>query len=116
MAVYVSNIIIEQGFDYNNTFVLGDSRTNDSLDITGYGVTAQLRKSYASSSYVSFASTVLDSSVGAIKLSLTDEETSNLKPGRYLYDVLVEIGGLNSGGQKYKAFEGMALVRAGVTK
>jgi hypothetical protein len=51
-----------------------------------------------------------------VKLELSDEQTKNLTPGRYVYDVLVEIGGLNSGGQKYKAFEGMALVRAGVTK
>ena len=47
---------------------------------------------------------------------MTDEQTSDIKPGRYVYDVLVEIGGLGSGGKKYKAFEGMALVRAGVTR
>jgi len=29
---------------------------------------------------------------------------------------MVEIGGLDSGGAKYKAFEGMALVRPGVTR
>jgi hypothetical protein len=116
MTVYVSNIIIEQGFDFTNTFVLGDSRTNDTINITGYGVTAQLKKNYSSSKSVSFSCTILDSSIGVIKLELSDEQTKNLTPGRYVYDVLVEIGGLNSGGQKYKAFEGMALVRAGVTK
>jgi hypothetical protein len=116
MAVYVSNIIIEQGFDFSSSFALGDSRTNSSLNITGYGVTAQLRKTSSSTSYVSFETSILDSEIGIIKLSLTDEQTSNLKPGRYVYDVMVEIGGLNSGGTKYKAFEGMALVRPGVTR
>jgi len=116
MPVYASNIVIEQGFDFSSSFALGDSRTNSSLNITGYGVTAQLRKSPSSSTSVSFASTILDSEVGIIELSLTDNQTLSLKPGRYVYDVLVEIGGLDSGGKKYKAFEGMALVRAGVTR
>lgn len=116
MTVYVSNIVIEQGFDFSSSFALGDSRTNSSLNITGYGVTAQLRKSSYSSSYISFETSVLDSEIGIIKLSLTDEQTLNLKPGRYVYDVMVEIGGLGSGGAKYKAFEGMALVRPGVTR
>lgn len=116
MAVYASNIIIEQGFDFSSNFALGDSRTNSSLNITGYGVTAHLKKTYSSSSYTSFDSTVLDSEVGIIRISLTDEQTSSLKPGRYVFDVLIEIGGLNSGGTKYKAFEGMALVRPGVTR
>ena len=115
MAVYASNIVIEQGFDFSSSFALGDSRTNTGINITGYGVTAQLRKSPTSSKSVSFASTIVDSEVGIIELSLTDEQTSDIKQGRYVYDVLVEIGGLGSGGKKYKAFEGMALVRAGVT-
>ena len=116
MAVYASNIVIEQGFDFSSSFALGDSRTNTGINITGYGVTAQLRKSHTSSKSVSFASTIVDSEVGIIELSLTDEQTSDIKRGRYVYDVLVEIGGLGSGGKKYKAFEGMALVRAGVTR
>jgi hypothetical protein len=116
MAVYASNILIEQGFDFSSSFALGDSRTNSSLNITGYGVSAQLRKSPSSSTSVSFASTILDSEAGVIELSLSDEQTLSLKPGRYVYDVLVEIGGLGSGGKKYKAFEGMALVRPGVTR
>ena len=116
MAVYVSNILIEQWFDFSSSFALGDSRTNSSLNITGYGVTAQLRKNPSSSTSVSFASTILDAEVGVIQLSLTDEQTLSLKPGRYVYDVMVEIGGLDSGGAKYKAFEGMALVRPGVTR
>lgn len=116
MAVYVSNITIEQGFDFSSIFGLGDSRTNSSLNITGYGVTARLKKSSSSSKFVSFDSKILDPELGVIQISLTDEQTSNLKPGRYVYDVMVQVGGLNSGGPKYKAFEGMALVRAGVTR
>lgn len=116
MAVYSANIVIEQGFDYNNIFVLGDTRTDTALNITGYGVTSQLRKSSSSSSYVSFASTIIDGEVGAIQISLSDGQTLSLKPGRYVYDIMLEVGGLDSGGAKYKAVEGMALVRPGVTR
>ena len=31
MAVYVSNIVIEQGFDFDTTFALEDSSTNASF-------------------------------------------------------------------------------------
>jgi hypothetical protein len=115
MAVYVSNIVIEQGFDYSSIFSLEDARTNSYLNIVGYAVTAQMRKSPSSSTAVAFASTIINAEVGAIRISLTSAQTLNLKPGRYVYDVMLENGGLGSGGQKYKAIEGMVLVRAGVT-
>jgi len=34
MAVYVSNIVIEQGFDFDTSFQLEDTRTNAFLDLT----------------------------------------------------------------------------------
>ena len=116
MAVYVSNITIDQGTDFKCFFALEDSRTNSSLALIGYGVTAQLRKTYSSSNYVSFASSIHTPETGIISLALTDEQTSSLKPGRYVYDVIVIPEGLNSGNAKYKAVEGMALVRPGVTR
>jgi len=49
---------------------------------------------------------------GRITLSLTSEETKNLKPGRYLYDVLVT----DPYSIKSRVVEGNVLVREGVTK
>jgi len=69
MAVYVSNIVIEQGFTFTK-----------------------------------------------IKISLTDEQTSQLKPGRYVYDVAIQDGGFSSQNDRVKVVEGTALVRSGVTK
>jgi hypothetical protein len=116
MAVYVSNIVIEQGFTFNNTFEFESINTNAELDLVGYGVTAQLRKNYSSSNAVSFACTIVGGSTGKIKISLTDEQTAQLKPGRYVYDVAIQDGGFSSENDKQKVVEGMALVRAGVTK
>jgi hypothetical protein len=111
MAVYVSNIVIEQGFDFDTSFQLEDTRTNSPLVLTDVSTEAQLRKHYESTSSVSFATTVTSPEFGIISISLTGNQTVNLKPGRYVFDVKIL-----SGGREYKAVEGAALVRAGVTR
>lgn len=111
MAVYVSNIVIEQGFSFDTSFQLEDTRTNSFLNLNTASTQAQLRKHSGSSSYVSFASTVTDPDLGIISISLTANQTVSLKPGRYLYDVK-----LFNYGKEFKAIEGAALVRAGVTR
>lgn len=111
MAVYVSNIVIEQGFDFDTSFELEDTRTNLPLDLRNASVDSQLRKHYSSTSSVSFATTVTDGENGVVSISLNANQTVNLKPGRYVYDVKI----INAG-KIYKAIEGAALVRAGVTR
>jgi hypothetical protein len=49
--------------------------------------------------------------LGVISISLTASQTINLKPGRYVFDLK-----LTNSGKEYKAVEGAALVRAGVTR
>jgi len=111
MAVYVSNIVIEQGFDFDTSFQLEDTRTNSPLILTDVSTEGQLRKHYGASTSVSFASTVTSPDLGIISISLTASQTVQLKPGRYVFDVK-----LTNAGKKYKAVEGAALVRAGVTR
>ena len=111
MAVYVSNIVIEQGFDFDTSFQLEDTRTNSPLILTDATTTAQLRKHYGATSSVSLASTITSPDLGIISISLTGTQSVELKPGRYVYDVKI----VNSG-REYKAVEGTALVRGGVTR
>tara|TARA_B100000900_G_scaffold398454_1_gene399813 strand:+ start:427 stop:762 length:336 start_codon:yes stop_codon:yes gene_type:complete len=111
MAVFVSNITIEQGYDFDTSFQLEDTRTNSPLILTGAATTCMMRKSFTSSTSVSFASTITDDVNGIISISLTSDQTATLKPGRYVYDVK-----LTSNGKEFKAVEGSALVRAGVTR
>ena len=112
MAVYVSNIVIEQGFDFDTSFQLEDTRTNSSLDLTGSSVSGQLRKHYSSSTSVSFGSTVTSADLGILSISLTGTQSLSLKPGRYVYDIKIT----SANGKEYKAVEGSALVRAGVSR
>tara|TARA_B100000902_G_scaffold394187_1_gene449990 strand:- start:2054 stop:2389 length:336 start_codon:yes stop_codon:yes gene_type:complete len=111
MAVYVSNIVIEQGYDFDTSFQLEDTRTNSPLILTDATSTAQMRKHYGSSTSVSLGSTVTSPDLGIISISLTANQTVSLKPGRYVYDVKI----LNAG-REYKAVEGTALIRGGVTR
>ena len=111
MAVYVSNITIEQGYDFDTSFQLEDTRTNEPLYLVGAACTAQLRKSYTSSTAVSFGASVSDADTGLISITMTAAKTVSLKPGRYGYDVKIV-----NAGKDYKAVEGTALVRPGVTR
>jgi hypothetical protein len=110
MAVYVSNIVIEQGYSFDTSFQLEDTRTNEPLILTNASIESRLKKTYTSSSSVSFASTVTSPEQGTISISLTANQTVLLKPGRYVYDVKIF-----NDGREYKAVEGAALVRPGVT-
>ncbi len=111
MAVYVSNIVVEQGFDFDASFQLEDSRTNSPLVLTSASTEAQLRKYYGSSTSVSFASSVTEPNNGLVKISLTASQTVNIKPGRYVFDLKI-----TNDGKEFKAVEGAVLVRGGVTR
>ena len=111
MAIYVSNIVIEQGYDFDTSFQLEDTRTNSPLILTDVSTEAKLRKHYGSSTAVSFATTVTSPDTGIVSISLTGSQTINIKPGRYVFDLK-----LSNAGKEYKAVEGSALVRGGVTR
>ena len=111
MAVYVSNLQIEQGADFEHLFSLGDNDNNTTLNLAGFTVTSQLRKWAGSTNYVAFASTVSSPLEGEIQISMASTITTDIKPGRYLYDVI-----LQDGVSTVKVVEGMVNVRAGVTR
>ncbi len=111
-AVYVNNIVINAGSEFNQNFSLEGSDTNSALDLTGYAASSQMRKYSGSSNAVSFNTSIsLPPTLGKVSISLTSEQTSLLKPGRYVYDVLIE-----RAGAKTRVVEGMVLVREGVTR
>lgn len=111
MAIFVSNIVIEQGFDFQTSFQLEDTRTNTFLQLGISTIASQMKKTYSSSSSVSFASTISSPDAGLISISLTPDQTLALKPGRYVYDIKIY-----NDGKEFKVVEGSALVRAGVTR
>ena len=111
-AVYVSNIVINQGADFSQVFNLADA-SNDKFDLTGFILSAQMRKHSGSSVSVNLNPTLVSPSTeGGVRITLTDIQTSALKPGRYVYDILIT----DNTGIKTRVVEGSALVREGVTQ
>lgn len=112
-AVYVTNLTVNTGADFDQTFTLESSQSNSTLNLTGYTAQAQMRKHSGSSSYISFTTSIPNASFGKIRLYLTGAETLTIKPGRYVYDVVITNG---TSGAKTRVIEGMVLVREGVTR
>jgi len=114
MAIFVSNLVIEQGFDFDGTFELEDVNTASPINLANETVFAQIRKTYTSSTPINMnVSIVGDGLSGKIKVSLGSTITAGLKPGRYVYDIkLVNDTSLSV----TKAVEGNVIVRGGVTR
>lgn len=111
-AVYVNNLVINAGANFSQTFNLQSSDTNSALNLTGYTVSAQMRKYAGSSTAITFTTDIVSpGTLGKIIISLTSLQTTNLKPGRYVYDVVVTQSSV-----KTRVIEGMVLVREGVTR
>ena len=55
MAVYVSNIVINSGTTFSETFTLESATTNSAFNLTGYAGAAQMRKHAGSSTATAFS-------------------------------------------------------------
>jgi hypothetical protein len=82
-----ANLVIDQGTDYSTSITLTDDDDNV-VDLTSYTASAQMRKTYSSSNAISF-STTLYGETGIVQLQLSANQTANIVPGRFVYDVMV---------------------------
>lgn len=105
----VQNITIDQGTTYSLTITL----TNDdgtAKDLSSYTVSAQMRKSYYTSTYTAFTTAKVDLT-GELTISLTAVQTSDIKAGRYVYDIEIV-----SSEETLRILEGIVTVTPEVTK
>ena len=112
MAI-AQNIIINSDADYLKQFTAKDD-TGTVIDLTGYTVAAQLRKTYASSTATTFAAVKVSDVLGTFTLALTDTQTATgtLERGRHVYDVTITDGS----GDITRIQEGIATVSPSVTR
>lgn len=112
MASY-ANLSADQGADFQVSVEIEDSN-GDLLNLTGYTVSGQIRRTYKSTNYVSFnISQSANPALGSISIQLTDEQTKNMKAGRYVYDVYA----INTIAEKtIKVLEGIIEIIPSVTK
>jgi len=83
-----SELVIEQGATFISTLNVEDVN-GDAINLTSYTANSQMRKSYYSSSSNIIISTITGTSNGEITLRMSAANTSNLTPGRYVYDVII---------------------------
>lgn len=112
MAGYVE-FFIDQGATFNTVINLSDDLTNANLNIAGYSVQSQLRRSYYSANAsANLFCYISDAANGQVSLSLTAGQTSELKPGRYLFDVIAT----TPSNTVNRILEGIVTVSPGVTR
>ena len=107
----ISNIFIDQGATFTTTVTVSDAN-GDAVNLSGYSVAAQIRKTFLSSSATAFTASISNASSGEITISLTDTQTTALEAGRFVYDVLITA----SGGTKTRVVEGQVTVNPSVTR
>lgn len=104
----VINIVIPQGSDFTETFVSTESDGTVS-NLASHSGSAKLKKHYSSTASTSF-SVSITAATGEVSIAMTSGVTSQLEPGRYVYDVtLTSVSGAVS-----RLVEGNALVQPGV--
>ena len=109
MAVY-SNLTVDQGASFSANIDVTDS-DGDALNLDGYSVAGQIRKTYSSTTAIDFTASIINASAGVVQISLSATQTNNMKAGRYVYDVEI-----NSGGTITRVVEGQVEVTPGVTR
>jgi len=107
----VRNIVIDQGTTFTLSITVSDF-TDTPINLTGYTLRSQMRKSYNSNTYTAFTVTSDEPTEGEINLSLTATQTSALRYGRYVYDVEI----VSSTGEVTRVLEGIVTVNPEVTK
>lgn len=86
MAQY-TDITIDQGSSYSGKIpVVGVNKL--AVNLSGFSARGQIRKSYSSSSAVLFNTEIDENpATGIVYISLTPDQTSSMKSGRYVFDV-----------------------------
>lgn len=107
MAVAAVNIVVEQGTDYEEVFTINNP-DGSPLNLTGYTGSSKIRKFPDSTTSTPFTVGIV-SAAGQVVVSLANTVTSELKSGRYYYDVIITS---TATGKKQKVIDGMVLVNA----
>ena len=108
----ISNIFIDQGANFATTVTINDGN-GSALDLTGYTALAQIRKTYESTSAISFTANIESpATLGQITISLTSTQTAALEYGRYVYDLIIT----DSSGVITRVVEGIATINPSVSR
>ena len=111
MSAGYQNLYLEQGTSFSTTITLDDVYLN-SYNLVGYTASSQMRKSYYSANTAAVFSASINTTAGTITLNLDAPTTSNISPGRYVYDAVI----IDSHNTVTRILEGIIDVSPGVTR
>lgn len=107
----ISNLFVDQGSDYSS-IVTVNSGNGSPLNLQGFTVKSQMRKSYGSSVAYDFDAEVFDATSGRLRLKLSAIDSEDIPTGRYLYDVEIT----SPTGAKKRVVEGIVTVTPQITQ
>jgi hypothetical protein len=110
LAAY-TEITIEQGATFTTTVNVEDAYYNP-VNLTGYKSSAMLCISYYSSGFFELDTSITGTANGQITVAMSSANTSNLTPGRYVYDLIIS----DSSNTLTRVVEGIATVLPSVTR
>jgi len=106
----VQNLYIDQGTTFSLSIIVSD-QNGDPKDLTDYTAAAQMRRSYYTNTAIDFTADVTMPDDGEVTISLTAEETTAIKAGRYVYDIEI-----SSDSETIRVLEGIIVINPEVTK
>lgn len=110
-----AELTIDQGATYSSTIDLtNDDNTPINLAYaTANTFSAQIRKSYYSTNpTANITVTVTDAANGIVRLFISADDTANIKPGRYLYDLKM----VNESNTTIRVVEGIVTITPQVSR
>lgn len=113
MAVY-SELNIDQGTSFSSVITVNDDDTGDPINLATYNAKSQIRSSYYTQNPTAeFICTMSDSANGNVQISLPASVTSNITPGRYVYDLVINTANNDI---VIRVVEGTVTINPGVTR
>lgn len=111
MAEFVE-LEIDAGATFSTEITVSEN-DGTGKNLAGYTIKSQLRKSYYSSSATDFTINITDSANGIFEMGISAANTSNLRAGRYVFDVELEN---TIDGTVNRIFEGIITVLPNATR
>jgi hypothetical protein len=112
MAAYVE-LFVDQGANFNNVINLTDEVTNLNVNVQGYTVISQMKRSYYSANAsANITCSITNALNGEIAMTMDANTTANIKAGRYLFDMRVT----DRGGVVNRILEGIITVTPRISR
>jgi hypothetical protein len=105
------NLFLDQGTTFTANIRVLDL-SGSAKDLTGYTARSQFRRSVESNTATSFVATIPVGTDGNVTLSLSANVSSNVKAGRYFYDVEV----VSSANVIERASQGILVIDPEITR